>query len=266
MNSEYVQDGMEPFSSPLHKFTVENTFLKSIIIQNAVLELIKVAIRRDVPEMPYMVINDFNIDFSEMDIYRRCRCLPNVSTIHNLQAGKGIEEFTENQWNNEFIEIASFEIEKYCKDDRNYVFTNREKGIVFKNTDVILNRVWIGSSMFDVECNLEECKDVCCMICESNDFSFDTKQYLWLRGDIAFELGIYKKNDYQNNRIIGVAEDGATVLIMHNWRCSYIGDNEHRAMEVPLYNGTILYMRRDYLEKLKSKYGQLYYATEIKKA
>ena len=73
-------------------------------------------------------------------------------------------------------------------------------------------------------------------------------------------------NDYQNNRIIGVAENGTTVPVMQNWRCAYIGDDEHRAMEVPLSNGTILYMRRDYIERLKNKYGQLYYATKIKKA
>ena len=266
LNSEYVQDGMESFSSPLHKFTVENTFLKSIIIQYAVLELIKVAIQEEIPEMPYMVINDFNIDFSELDMYRRCRCLPKVSTIHNLQVGKMIEEFTDKQWDSEFIEIASFELEKYCKGERNCVLINREKGIVFKDTDVILNHVWIASSMFDVECYLDECQDACCVIYESNDFSFDTKQYLWLREDIACELGIYKKNDYEKNRIIGVAEDGTTVLVMHNWRCSYAGDNKSGAMEVPLYDGIILYMRRDYLEKMQNKYGKLYYATVIKRA
>lgn len=265
LDSEYVQAGMESFSSPLHKFTVENTYLKSIIIQRAVLELIRLAIQEKVPEMPYMIINNFNINFTEMDMYRRCRCLPNTSALHNLQVGKKIEEFTEEQWNAEFIEIASYEIEKYSKGDRNYVFTNCEKGIVLCNTDNILNRVLIGSSLFEVECNLDDCQEVCCVVCDSYDFSFGTEQYLWLREDIACELGIYKKNDYENNRIIGVAEDGRTVLIMNNWRCSYIGDNEHRALEVPLYNGIILYMRRDYLEKMKNKYGHLYFATEIKR-
>ncbi len=266
LNSEYVQDGMDPFSSSLHKFTVENTFLKSMIIQYSVLELIKVAIQEDVPEMPYMVINEFYIDFSEMDMYRRCRRLPNVSTIHNLQAEKKLEEFTEKQWKSEFVEIASFEIEKYSKGERDYVFTSCEKGIVLRDTDTILNRILIGSSMFEIEYNLNDCKEACCAVYESYDSNFETERYLWLRADIAYELGIYKENDYQNNRIIGVAEDGTTVLIMQNWRCAYIGDNEHRAMEVPLYNGAILYMRRDYIEKLKNKYGQLYYATEIQKA
>lgn len=266
LNSEYVKDGMDPFSSPLHKFTVENTFLKSIIIQYSVLELIKVAIQEDVPEMPYMVINEFYIDFSEMDMYRRCRRLPNVSTIHNLQAEKKLEEFTEKQWKSEFFEIASFEIEKYSKGERDYVFTSCEKGIVLRDTDTILNRILIGSSMFEIEYNLDDCKEACCAVYESYDSNFETERYLWLRADIAYELGIHKENDYQNNRIIGVAEDGTTVLIMQNWRCAYIGDNEHRAMEVPLYNGAILYMRKDYIEKLKNKYGQLYYATEIQKA
>lgn len=265
LDSEYVQDGMGTFSSPLHKFTVENTFLKSIIIQHAVLVLIKVAIQKEVPEMPYMVINNFNIDFSEMDMYRRCRRLPNMSTIHNLQTGKMIEEFTEKQWNSKFIEIASFEIEKYCKGGRNYVFTNREKGIVLRNSDTILNRVLISSSMSEVECNLDDCQEACCVIYDSYDFSFGTEQYLWLREDIAFELGIYKMNDYKNNRIIGVAEGGTTVLIMNNWRCAYIGDDKYGAREVPLYHGTILYMRRDYLEKIENKYGKLYCATEIKR-
>lgn len=212
-----------------------------------------------------MFINEFNIDFSEMDMYRRCQCLPNVSTIHNLQIGKKIEEFTEKQWNSEFVEIASFEIEKYCKSERNYVFTSREKGIVLHDTDTILNRILIGSSMFEVECNLDDCKEACCAVYDSYDFSFGTEQYLWLQEDIAYELGIYKMNDYQNNRIIGVAEDGTTILIMQNWRCFYVGDEKYGAMEVPLYNGIMLYMRRDYLEKLKNKYGQLYFATEIKR-
>lgn len=265
LNSECVQDGMNHFASPLHKFTVENTFLKSIIIQYSVLELIKVAIQEEAPEISYMFINEFNIDFSEMDMYRRCRCLPNVSTIHNLQVGKKIEEFTEKQWNSEFVEIASFEIEKYCKSERNYVFTSREKGIVLHDTDTILNRILIGSSMFEVECNLDDCKEACCAVYDSYDFSFGTEQYLWLQEDIAYELGIYKMNDYQNNRIIGVAEDGTTVLIMQNWRCFYVGDEKYGAMEVPLYNGIMLYMQRDYLEKLKNKYGQLYFATEIKR-
>ena len=43
LNSEYVQDRINSFVSPLHKFTAENTFLKSIIIQYSVLELIKAA-------------------------------------------------------------------------------------------------------------------------------------------------------------------------------------------------------------------------------
>lgn len=266
LDSEYVQDGMDAFSSPLHKFTVENIFLKSIIIQCAVLELIKTVIQKGAPEMSYFVIDDFSINFSEMDMYRRCRRLPGASTIHNLQAGKMIEEFTEKQWNNDFIEIASVEIEKYCRNKRDCELINREKGIVLNDTDIILNRVLIGSSMFEVEYEFDKCQEACCAVYESYDFSFETERYLWLREDIAYELGIYKKNDYKNNRIIGVTEDGTTVLIMNNWRCSYVGDNEYGAMEVPLYHGTILYMQRDYLKKLKNIYGQLYYATEIKRA
>ena len=62
----------------------------------------------------------------------------------------------------------------------------------------VLNRILIGSSMFEIEYNLNDCKEACCAVYESYDSNFETERYLWLRADIAYELGIYKENDYQN--------------------------------------------------------------------
>ena len=54
-----------------------------------------------------------------------------------------------------------------------------------------------------------------------------------------------------------VNQDNDIVCIMKKWLSSYKGDSEYPGNAIPLYSGTELYIKKEYIEMLEKQFGTL---------
>lgn len=62
--------------------------------------------------------------------------------------------------------------------------------------------------------------------------------------------------------IIGMDVRDEIVLKMKNWRCAYYGNDDYKGQEFPMSRGCILYMREDYVRKMKGIFGEMMWKEE----
>lgn len=63
--------------------------------------------------------------------------------------------------------------------------------------------------------------------------------------------------DFLNGRYIAVNQDNDIVCIYEKWLSSYKGDSEYPGNAIPLYSGTELYIKKEYIEMLEKQFGTL---------
>lgn len=80
---------------------------------------------------------------------------------------------------------------------------------------------------------------------------FDVSQYIEY-------FHIKKANDMENKEVKKtVNQDNDIVCIMKKWLSSYKGDSEYPGNAIPLYSGTELYIKKEYIEMLEKQFGTL---------
>lgn len=94
------------------------------------------------------------------------------------------------------------------------------------------------------------------------DTHFQKERYIWLNPVVAFQLGITMAIDYAEEGIIGMDVRDEIVLKMKNWRCAYYGNDDYKGQEFPMSRGCILYMREDYVRKMKGIFGEMVWKEE----
>ena len=72
------------------------------------------------------------------------------------------------------------------------------------------------------------------------------------------------KFDFINRRYIAVNQMNDIVIIMKKWSSSYKGDIEYHGDAIPLYSGTELYIKKEYLEIIEQRMGRLKMKTFVK--
>lgn len=64
---------------------------------------------------------------------------------------------------------------------------------------------------------------------------------------------------------IAVNQNQEVIFIMKNWQSCYRGDSDYTGYAIPLYIGTELYIKTDYLPILQEHYGSIYLKTKVEK-
>ena len=62
---------------------------------------------------------------------------------------------------------------------------------------------------------------------------------------------------FLNGRYIAINQEKDVVFIMKKWSSSYKGDSEYPGNAIPLYSGTELYIKKEYIETLEKQFGTL---------
>lgn len=89
------------------------------------------------------------------------------------------------------------------------------------------------------------------------DRELEDADYLWPSISISKLFNIHMEFDFLNGRYIAVNQDNDIVCIMKKWLSSYKGDSEYPGNAIPLYSGTELYIKKEYIEMLEKQFGTL---------
>ena len=63
--------------------------------------------------------------------------------------------------------------------------------------------------------------------------------------------------DFLNRRYIATNQENDIVFIMKKWSSSYKGNSDYLGNAIPLYSGTELYIKKEYIEMLEQRFGTL---------
>ena len=96
------------------------------------------------------------------------------------------------------------------------------------------------------------------------DRELEDEDYLWPGLPISDLFNIHIEFDYLHGRYIAVNQENDIVCIMKKWSTSYKGDSEYPGDAIPLYSGTELYMKKEYIAILEQRFGTLMMKTCVK--
>lgn len=95
------------------------------------------------------------------------------------------------------------------------------------------------------------------------DRELEDEDYLW-PGMTASELfNVHIEFDYLHGRYIAVNQDNDIIFIMKKWSSNYKGDSDYPGNAIPLYSGTNLYIKKEYIEMLEQRFGTLMMKTYV---
>ena len=89
------------------------------------------------------------------------------------------------------------------------------------------------------------------------DRELEDEDYLWPRMTVSKLFNVHIEFDFWHGRYIAVNQENDIVFIMKKWSSSYKGDNEYPGNAIPLYSGTELYIKKEYIEILEQQFGKL---------
>lgn len=97
------------------------------------------------------------------------------------------------------------------------------------------------------------------------DQELETNTYLWPGKIVSDIFNIHMDFDFLNGRYVGIDQKGNVVFIMRKWYSSYIQNYGSSIDSIPLYNGTELFIKKDYLYLLEKRFGTLMMKTYVEK-
>ena len=71
------------------------------------------------------------------------------------------------------------------------------------------------------------------------------------------DVDVHIEFDFLNGRYIAINQENDIVFIMKKWSSSYKGDSEYPGNAIPLYSGTELYIKKEYIGTLEQRFGTL---------
>lgn len=92
---------------------------------------------------------------------------------------------------------------------------------------------------------------------ETLDRELEDENYLWPKNSVFKLFNVHIEFDFLHRRYIAVNQEDDIIFIMKKWSSSYKGDSEYPGNVIPLYSGTELYIKREYIGILEQQFGTL---------
>lgn len=254
--SRRLNDEMQDFVGGSSKIPETNTVYKSYVIQYALHAIIEKAFFDRKPELIPQNLLRLMPDYQGM--FRLFKCREMQPKNHLYDKNNSCEPFLKNN-KDEYILIGCSETRKRIdyqqvslvfayqgivgKDDeenqipfQQYLVTSIEKGEHYK----ISNNL---GSLIDFRRTL--------------DLELEDGDYLWPGMPVSKLLNVHIEFDFLQGRYIAVNQENDIVFIMKKWSSSYKGDSEYPGNVIPLYSGTELYIKKEYIGTLEQRFGTL---------
>jgi hypothetical protein len=95
------------------------------------------------------------------------------------------------------------------------------------------------------------------------DRELEDEDYLWPGMTVSELFNVRMEFDFLHGRYIAVNQDNDIIFIMKKWSSSYKGDSDYHGNAIPLYSGTKLYIKKEYIGILEQQFGILMMKTYV---
>ena len=238
------------------KMPETNTVYKSYVIQYALHAIIEKAYRDRKPEL--IPQNLFRLIPDYQGIYRLFKCREIPPRNHLYDKSNSCVPFLENN-EEEYILIGCYETRTRI-DYHQASFTFAYQGIVGDGNEenqIPFQRYLAPAVGKGENYMISDNSESLINIIRTFDRELEDEDYLWPSISISKLFNIHMEFDFLNGRYIAVNQDNDIVFIMKKWSSSYKGDSEYPGNAIPLYSGTELYIKKEYIEMLEKQFGTL---------
>ena len=254
--SRKLNDKMQDFVGSGSKIPETNTVYKSYEIQYALHTIIEKAFLYRKPELISQNLLRLIPDY--MGMYRLFKCRKMQPQNHLYDKNNSCEPFLKNN-EDDYILIGCYETRKYI-DYQQSSLVFAYQGIVGEEAEKCqipfqqcLSKAVEKGGSFIVSDNPESLIDCIRML----DRNLEDDDYLWPSMTVSELLNVHMEFDFWHGRYIAVNQKHDIVFIMKKWSSSYKGDSEYPGNAIPLYSGTELYIKKEYIGILEQQFGKL---------
>lgn len=254
--SRKLNDKIQDFVGGSSKVLEKNTVYKSYVIQYALHRIIEKAFLDRNPELIPQNLLRLMPDYQGM--YRLFKCREMQPQNHLYDKNNSCEPFLKNN-EDEYILIGCSEIRKRI-DYQQASLVFAYQGIVGEDDEEYQNpfqqclatAVEKGES-YKISDNSKSLID----FIRTLDRELEDEDYLWPGMSVSKLLNVHIEFDFLHGRYIAVNQENDIVFIMKKWSSSYKGDSEFPGNAIPLYSGTELYIKKEYIGMLEQQFGTL---------
>lgn len=254
--SSRLNDIIRDFAGGGSKIPETNTVYKSYVIQYALHAIIEKAYLDRKPELIPQNLLRLMPDYQGM--YKLFKCREMQPQNHLYDKNNSCEPFRKNN-EDEYILIGCSETRKRI-DYHQASFTFAYQGIVGEDDEEhqIPFQQYFATAVekgeiYMISDNLESLID----FIRTLDRELEDEDYLWPGMPVSKLLNVHIEFDFLNGRYIAVNQENDIVFIMKKWSSSYKGDSEYPGNAIPLYSGTELYIKKEYIGTLEQRFGTL---------
>lgn len=254
--SSRLNDKIRDFVSGGSKMPETNTVYKSYVIQYALHAIIEKAYRDRKPELISQSLFRLIPDYQGM--YRIFKCRGIQPQNHLYDKSNSCEPFLKNK-EEEYILIGCYETRTRI-DYHQASFTFAYQGIVGDDHEEnqIPFQQYLATAVEEREIYMiSDNQGSLIDFIRTLDRELEDEEYLWPGLPVSKLFNVHMEFDYLNGRYIAVNPENDIVFIMKKWSSSYKGDSEYSGNAIPLYSGTKLYIKKEYIGTLEQRFGTL---------
>lgn len=254
--SKKLNDQMRDFVAPLIKIPETNTVYKSYAIQYALHEIIEKAFLDRKPELIPQTLHRLIPDYQGM--YRLFKCREIQPANHLYDKENSYESFLKNS-EDEYTLIGCFETRKHI-DYQGVSLTFGYQGIVGEDDEqcqIPFRHYLVIAIDRGQRYLLSYNSGALIDICGTLDKELEDEEFLRPETLVSELFNVHIEFDYLHGRYIAVNQEGDIIFIMKKWSSNYKGDSEYSGNAIPLYTGTKLYIKNEYIQTLEQQFGRL---------
>jgi 2-hydroxy-3-keto-5-methylthiopentenyl-1-phosphate phosphatase len=254
--SKSLNDKIRDFVAGSINIPETNTVYKSYVIQYALHAIIEKAFRDRKPELVPQNLLRLIPDYQGM--YRLFKSREIQPTNHLYDKGNSCEPFLKNN-ENEYVLVGCSETRKHIDyQQSSLVFAYR--GVVGENDEqnqIPFRQYLVTAIERGENCLISDNSGSLIGIGKTMDQELEGEDYLCPVMPVLELLNAHIKFDYLHGRYIAVNQEDDIIFIMKKWSSSYKGDSEYFGNAIPLYTGTELYMKKEYIQTIEKHFGRL---------
>ena len=254
--SRKLNDKIQDFIGVSSKILETNTVYKSYVIQYALHTIIEKAFLDRKPELIPQNLLRLMPDYQGM--YRLFKCREIQPQNHLYNKNNSCEPFPKNN-EDEYILVGCSETRKRIDYNQvSWVFAYQ--GIVGEDDEEYQNpfqqclaTVVEAGEIYMISDNSKALINFISTL----DRELEDEDYLWPGISVSKLFNVHIEFDFWHGRYIAVNQANDIIFIMKKWSSSYKGDSEYPGNAIPLYSGTELYIKKEYIRTLEQQFGTL---------
>lgn len=253
--SRRLNDQIQDFVGGSSKIPETNTVYKSYVIQYALHAIIEKAFFDRKPDLISQNLLRLIPDYQGM--YRLFKCREMQPQNHLYDKNNSCEPFLKNN-EDEYILIGCSETRKRI-DHQQMSLVFAYQGIVGEDDEehqIPFQQCLataVGKEVYIISDNSESLID----FIRTLDRELEDEDYLCPGMPVSKLLNVHIEFDFLNGRYIAVNQENDIVFIIKKWSSNYKDDREYPGNAIPLYSGTELYIKKEYIGMLEQQFGTL---------